>query len=109
MKIFLDDVRDAPDETWTVARNYRDAEALVCHLGLDQEDGITEISLDHDLGDDGRGTGYDVILWIEAAVAQGDYIPPSILIHTANAPARKRMEAGATSISRLLESRRHHE
>ncbi|HHQ4547340.1 MULTISPECIES: cyclic-phosphate processing receiver domain-containing protein [Aeromonas] len=25
---------------------------------------VTEISLDHDLGDDDRGTGYDVILWI---------------------------------------------
>jgi len=27
-----------------------------------------EISLDHDLGDDDSGTGYDVVLWIEEAV-----------------------------------------
>ena len=26
--------------------------------------GLDEISLDHDLGDDERGTGYDVVLWI---------------------------------------------
>jgi len=102
MRIYLDDQRTPPDG-WTLVRWPRDA------IDLLETTTVKEISLDHDLGDDGRGTGYDVILWIEAAVAQGDYIPPSILIHTANAPARKRMEAGATSISRLLESRRHHE
>lgn len=32
---------------------------------------VEELSLDHDLGDDDRGTGYDVILWIEAAVSNG--------------------------------------
>ncbi|MGL1250664.1 cyclic-phosphate processing receiver domain-containing protein [Vibrio parahaemolyticus] len=26
------------------------------------------MSLDHDLGDDEHGTGYDVVLWIEEAV-----------------------------------------
>ncbi|WP_439037769.1 cyclic-phosphate processing receiver domain-containing protein [Agarivorans sp. QJM3NY_25] len=26
---------------------------------------VTEISLDHDLGNDDHGTGYDVVLWIE--------------------------------------------
>jgi hypothetical protein len=32
---------------------------------------VQELSLDHDLGDDARGTGYDVILWIEEAVVSG--------------------------------------
>ncbi|MGX1925728.1 cyclic-phosphate processing receiver domain-containing protein [Vibrio sp. NH-7] len=30
---------------------------------------VTEISLDHDLGDDEHGTVYDVVVWIEEAVA----------------------------------------
>jgi len=25
---------------------------------------VRELSLDHDLGDDTRGTGYDVVLWV---------------------------------------------
>ena len=31
-------------------------------------------ALDHDLGDDQRGTGYDVILWIENAVATEGFL-----------------------------------
>ncbi|WP_309303809.1 cyclic-phosphate processing receiver domain-containing protein [Vibrio parahaemolyticus] len=30
---------------------------------------MTEISLDHDLRNDDHGTGYDVVLWNEEAVA----------------------------------------
>ena len=30
---------------------------------------VDELSLDHDLGDDQRGTAYDVVLWVEEAVA----------------------------------------
>lgn len=33
-----------------------------------EKGGVELISLDHDLGDDERGTGYDVLLWIEEAV-----------------------------------------
>ena len=59
------------------------------------------ISLDHDLGDDERGTGYDVILWIEEAVATGDFIPPEIRVHSANNSARIKMEAGINTIKKL--------
>lgn len=59
---------------------------------------MTEISLDHDLGDDLRGTGYDVILWIEEAVYTESFAPPAILIHSANSSARQKMQAGISSI-----------
>jgi hypothetical protein len=36
---------------------------------------LTDISLDHDLGDDEHGTGYDGILWIEEAVATTNFLP----------------------------------
>ncbi|MEG0002755.1 cyclic-phosphate processing receiver domain-containing protein [Comamonas sp.] len=45
------------------------------HSGPDEEirlletGAVNEIRLDHDLGNESRGTGYDMILWIEEAVA----------------------------------------
>ena len=62
MKIYLDDERPTP-KGWH--RVYWPEEAIV----LLQQGTVTEISLDHDLGDDAHGTGYDVVLWIEEAVA----------------------------------------
>ena len=38
---------------------------------------MTDVSLDHDLGDDARGTGYDVIRWLEEAVATSLLVPPT--------------------------------
>jgi hypothetical protein len=63
--------------------------------------GVDEVSLDHDLGDDGRGTGYDVIVWIEEAVALRDFNPPRIVVHSANSAARSRMTAGIRAIESL--------
>lgn len=50
MKVFLDDERRTP-EGWV--RVYWPDEAIA----LLQTGQVTEISLDHDLGDDARGTG----------------------------------------------------
>ena len=61
---------------------------------------VTEISLDHDLGDDKHGTGYDVVLWIEEAVITRGFVPPKISVHSANASARQKMEAGIATIER---------
>ncbi len=44
-KLFLDDVRDPPDDTWTLARSYSEAVALVEQHGFPDE-----VSFDHDLG-----------------------------------------------------------
>jgi hypothetical protein len=95
MKVFLDDERTAPDG-WTQARWPEDAIALL------KTGAVTEISLDHDLGDDARGTGYDVLTWIEQAVAARSFLPPLIHIHTANPAARVRMELAAGAIERLI-------
>jgi hypothetical protein len=63
---------------------------------------VEELSLDHDLGDDERGTGYDVVLWVEEAVAMHGFIPPKITVHSANSSARDKMLAGIQSIERLV-------
>ncbi|HAS8506097.1 TPA: hypothetical protein I7764_20005 [Vibrio vulnificus] len=37
-------------------------------IALLKQETVTEIILDHDLGDDTHGTSHDVTLWIEEAV-----------------------------------------
>ena len=63
------------------------------------------VSLDHDLGDDERGTGYDVVLWIEVAVALRGFKPPRISVHSANSSARDKMIAGIQSIERMAQQK----
>ncbi len=64
-------------------------------------DNVEIISLDHDSGDVERCTGYDVVLWIEEAVATRRFKPPEIRVHSANSAARARIEAGIRAIERL--------
>ena len=94
MKVFLDDERPTPDG-WH--RVFWPDEAI----RLLQTGAVEEISLDHDLGDDARGTGYDVILWIEEAVALRGFKPPKIIVHSANSSAVDKMRAGVLAIERL--------
>lgn len=72
MKVYLDDERRTPTG-WH--RVYWPSEVIE----LLKKGGVEEISLDHDLGDDDRGTGYDVVLWIEEAVFTNGFIPPLII------------------------------
>lgn len=94
MRVFLDDERPTPDG-WQ--RTYWPSEVIA----LLQSGAVVELSLDHDLGDDTLGTGYDVILWIEEAVALQGFNPPKISAHSANASAREKMLAGIQSITAL--------
>ena len=94
MKVFLEDRRRAPDG-WRQVRWPQEAIEL---LAGGQ---VTHLSLDHDLGDDEHGTGYDVILWLEEAVATRGFHPPEVVVHSANSSARAKMEAGIRSIRRF--------
>jgi hypothetical protein len=47
-KVYLDDLRTPIDPTWVVVRDYSSFVKRVEEIGLEN---ITEISLDHDLGD----------------------------------------------------------
>ncbi len=95
VKIYLDDTREAP-QGWT--RCYWPSEVIA----LLEAGGVAELSLDHDLGDDERGTGYDVLRWLEEAVALRGVVPPArIVIHSANASAWTKMVQAIESIERL--------
>ncbi len=86
MKLWLDDVRPPPDDTWLV---FRTAEALLEFLGPHLKD-VEVMSLDHDLGE-GRKTGYDVLLSLEDAAYFGTEIPFQILVHSDNPVGRSMM------------------
>jgi hypothetical protein len=94
MRVYLDDERITP-EGWV--RAYWPSEVIA----LLESGNVVELSLDHDLGDDERGTGYDVVLWIEEAVAMRGFVPPKMAVHSANSSARDKMLAGIRSIEKL--------
>lgn len=93
MKVFLDDERVTPDG-WVRTFWPEDVIALL------ETGQVTELSLDHDLGDDEHGTGYTVLLWLEEQVAVHGMLPPAIRVHSANASARLKMEAAIAAIER---------
>ena len=92
MKVYLDDERTALPG-WVQVRWPDEAIALLT------QGEVAELSLDHDLGDDARGTGYDVLLWIEERVACAGFSPPVMRVHSANPAGRARMEAAIASIA----------
>lgn len=100
-KLFLDDIRNPPDDSWEVVRTAKEAITVLSVTIYD------ELSLDHDLGDDVNGTGYDVVKWMEEMVASEPFYQPpaSIVIHSANPVGRKNMQAGIDSIMRMLLAR----
>lgn len=93
MKVFLDDIREAPDASWVEVRDY-DTCIKVLETGM-----VTQLSLDHDLGDP-LHDGYDVAVWIEEKVWKEGFYPPLLFIHSANPVGRRRIQAAIDSIVR---------
>jgi len=91
MKLFLDDERPTP-EGWVRAYTAPEAIAML------ETGKVTHLSLDHDLGPDAAGTGYDVCLYVEQRVFElafdfyNPFIPPVMTVHSANPVGRERME-----------------
>lgn len=88
MKIYLDDVRQEPNG-W-IRCYWADEVVSILKKNMEQ---VKEISLDHDLGNDERSTGYDVLLWIEEELItkgwKGKF--PKIKVHSMNPVGRDRM------------------
>lgn len=85
MRVWLDDVRPAP-EGWVWAKTYLEAKRLL-ETGL-----VTHLSLDHDLGQGSDGkpdlTGYDLCRWMRDA---NEWPTECIAIHSWNPVGAKRM------------------
>jgi hypothetical protein len=46
------------------------------------------------------------VAWIEEAVHLHGFVPPHIKVHSANAPARQRMQAGIDAIVKAVSLKR---
>jgi hypothetical protein len=97
INLWLDDVRLPPDEFQAWCTNTKDMKKFL----TDYWGHIEVISLDHDLGDEDYGTGYDVITFIEELVHVHGWEPHmEFRIHSDNPVGRKNMLAGIASIKR---------
>lgn len=102
MRIFLDDRRSPPDETWVLVRTPDEVIRLL------ETGEVTELSLDHDLAVfDGEREidGYSVLTFIERAVALDEitFPIPKLSVHSGNPPAHERMQNAIDAIYRLAE------
>jgi hypothetical protein len=99
VRVFLDDVRDAP-AGWVRTQTPEETIELLA------TGEVTELSLDHDLGLDtpeAERTGYTVLAWLEREIGEGRWtFPlPGFTIHSANPPGVIRMQRAIDSIHRL--------
>jgi len=91
-KLFLDDLRKAPDDSWVVVRSVKDFIKVIEERGMPDV-----ISFDHDLGTESyevlASTGMDAAKWL----VEKELIPKKVMVHSAN-------NVGAENIRRLLEN-----
>lgn len=95
-KLWLDDVRQPPDDTWCWVKSARE-----CIAWLDHEGPFSVVSLDHDLEDEGYAEqvgGLAVVRWLTAHPMKR---PPQVLVHSMNpvgaANMRKEIKAWVRS------------
>ena len=94
LKLWVDDVR-LPPSGWIWAKDYAEA-MLYIRSGT-----ISQISLDHDLGEASKKTGYDIACQIEALAQQG-LIPPMIwAVHSANPIGKQRIISALQSAQKF--------
>jgi hypothetical protein len=104
MKLFVDDIRMAPDKTWNVVRTFEGAVyAIKVFSNL-----LTEISLDHDLGvfpdphgKDGAGIAK---LLVEMALDGKLNKDIKITCHSMNPVGVKNIQGYIRDIYKILES-----
>lgn len=104
LKLFVDDVRFPPShwedhDEWMIVRSYVEARALIELHGLAK---ISQISLDHDLGEE--KTGYDLLCDIEARVHGGDALP-EIWVHSRNPVGAIKMVAVINALRAWYEAK----
>lgn len=104
VKLYVDDIRSPPDDTWTVARTAEAARDILLAGGVELA------SLDHDMGECDecanafpprgytvvtntcrhRMTGYDLVMWM---VETGNWPKHKPAVHSANVVGKANMVA----------------
>ena len=103
VKIYIDDIRTPPDDTWIVAKNYDEA----CKLIEENDGDIEMISFDNDLGDPWAKEGRHVFDYLDQGIREGWLTPVSnpqinLLVHTDNSSAREYMTRGIAALQDYL-------
>lgn len=94
MKLWIDDIRPAPNTGWVIARTGREAKALIRQFDF------THISFDHDLGDD-QPSGYDLVCLLEELVyLHGKRVPERLTCHSDNPPGKANIERAIKQIEK---------
>lgn len=91
-RLWIDDLRPPPDDTWDWAKSSAEAFDLMDMQEYDL------VSFDHDLG--GDDTSMPVAKWIEEQAYEGKMQPPKWAIHSANPVGRQNLEAALISADR---------
>jgi hypothetical protein len=91
-KLWIDDLRDPPDDTWEVVRT---AHRALCLL---EDNEYEEVSFDNDLGFDSLYgnkmlEGRNILGWLRFRQSHGLYVPPKLKVHTSNPDAAQAMES----------------
>ena len=100
MKLFIDDIRNAPDDKWNVARTVTEAIRCIYYY----RDQLEEISIDHDIshqigmGELSRpypcGETFSAVCYYMAVVYDQSYSPkkPKVVLHTSNLIGAENMQ-----------------
>lgn len=96
-KLWIDDVREPPDETWHWVKTSDDAIKIML-VGVYAGEPFREISFDHDLG--GDDDAYNVATMIEDYAHQDYLARVKWSIHSANPVGRARIQAALMSADR---------
>lgn len=105
MKIWLDDERKPPDESWTHITNPPAFRFALC------SEEIEEISFDHDLGyfeGEQEITGYTCLCWVEKHIMRDVFPIPKMRVHTMNASARQKMQKVVDKLEKLRQTELSH-
>ena len=89
-KLWVDDEREIPDNSWDRAYSFHEA---IFKLDLLQYD---EVSLDHDLASFygyTEMTGYHIVQWLVQRKMDGEHVPSKVAVHSANPVGRDNMQA----------------
>ena len=97
MKLWIDDLREPPDDSWAWVKSSGQARGAMV-LCAKMRTPVTEISFDHDLGDD--DTAMPVARMLEEGAHEGTLPPIKWHIHSANPVGRMNLKAALESADR---------
>ena len=87
MYLYVDDIRDAPDDTWMVARKVEEAIRLI------DANEFEKISLDHDIENRPSDETFKPVAYFIAEKYRSKVITPLVIIHTMNPVAAQQIKA----------------